>query len=80
VVEAIRNVGGERPLIVMHDLTDSTRTWLLQDLVDVIIDQNARLVAEQSVIRLLGSIATSAPFLSAKDIEPRIILRENLPA
>jgi LacI family transcriptional regulator len=79
VAEAIRSVGGERPLVVMHDLTDSTRAWLLQDLVDVVIDQNARLVAEQSVIRLLGSIATSAPFLLAKHIEPRIILRENLP-
>ena len=44
-----------------------------------VIDQNARLVGEQSVTRLLGSIASDAPFLQVKPIEPRIILKENLP-
>jgi LacI family transcriptional regulator len=80
VVDAIRGTPGKRPFAVVHDLTSSTRAWLQHDLVDVVIDQNARLVAEQSVIRLLGSIASSAPFLSAKDIEPRIILQENQPS
>jgi hypothetical protein len=32
------------------------------------------------VIRLLGAIATSSPLLAARNIEPRIILRENIPA
>lgn len=79
VVEALRGARDRRPFVVMHDLTAVTRAWVEEDLVDVVIDQNARLVAEQSVIRLLGSIASSAPFLAARDIEPRIILRENLP-
>lgn len=68
-----------RPLVVVHDLTDRTRTWLADGLIDVVIDQNVQLVGEQAVIRLLGAIATSAPQLRLKDIEPRIILRENIP-
>lgn len=68
-----------RPLVVMHDLTDRTRTWLADGTIDVVIDQNVQLVGEQAVIRLLGAIATSAPQLRLKDIEPRIILRENIP-
>ena len=34
---------------------------------------------EQSVIRLLGSIASSAPYLTKKFIEPRLIFKENVP-
>ncbi len=68
-----------RPLVFMHDLTDRTHAWLAEGLIDVVIDQNVQLVAEQAVIRLLGAIATSAPQLRLKDIEPRIILRENIP-
>ncbi|TNC68246.1 LacI family DNA-binding transcriptional regulator [Rubellimicrobium roseum] len=80
IVEALRGVpGAARPFVIMHDLTEITRAWLAADQVDVIVDQNARLVGEQSVIRLLGSIATTAPFLADKDIEPRIVLKENLP-
>lgn len=81
IIEALQGRPCEsRPFVIMHDLTDITRAWLADDLANVIIDQNARLVGEQSVIRLLGSIATRTPFLPMKDIEPRIILRENLPA
>ncbi|MBB4195457.1 LacI family transcriptional regulator [Rhizobium aethiopicum] len=71
--------GTRRPFVIMHDLTDATRTWLAEDLIDVVIDQNARLIGEQVVIRLLGSIAASTPTLSLKNIEPRIIFRENIP-
>ena len=46
---------------------------------DVGIDQNARLIAEQSVISLLGSIASSAPYLTKKFVEPRLIFKENIP-
>ena len=81
IVQALQGVPRERrPLVIMHDLTESTRSWLADDIVDVIIDQNARLVGEQAVIQLLGSIAASTPLLSIKYIEPRVILRENIPA
>jgi LacI family transcriptional regulator len=70
----------KKPVFICHDLTRETRRYLVDDLVDVVIDQNARLTAEQAVIRLLGSIASSAPYLTKKFIEPRLIFRENIPA
>ena len=80
LVEATQDLGPKRPRLIMHDLTDSSRDWLRKGLVDVVIDQNPRLVGEQAVIHLLGSIASTTPLLSLKPIEPRIILRENIPA
>lgn len=80
IVRALAEARGRRPFVILHDLTDSTRAWLAAGLVDVVIDQNARLVGEQAVIRLLGAIAAPVPLLPAKDIEPRIVLRENIPA
>ncbi|RWM81686.1 MAG: LacI family DNA-binding transcriptional regulator [Mesorhizobium sp.] len=68
-----------KPVFICHDLTRATRCYLVDDLLDVVIDQNARLIAEQSVIRLLGSIASSAPYLTRKFIEPRLIFKENVP-
>jgi LacI family transcriptional regulator len=76
---AIAEQGRPRPFVVVHDLTDVTRRLLAEDVIDVVIDQNARLTGEQAVIRLLGSIASTAPFLTLKYIEPRIIMRENIP-
>ncbi|TIN03443.1 MAG: LacI family DNA-binding transcriptional regulator [Mesorhizobium sp.] len=80
VAKAIREARPNRkPVFICHDLTKDTRGRLVDDLLDVVIDQNARLIAEQSVIRLLGSIASSAPYLTRKFIEPRLIFRENVP-
>ncbi len=80
IVSALQDIRpARRPFVIMHDLTENTRAWLASDQIDVVIDQNARLVAEQAVIRLLGAIAVSTPLLALKDIEPRIILRENIP-
>ena len=69
----------KKPVFICHDLTRETRGYLVEEIVDVVIDQNARLIAEQAVIRLLGSIASSAPYLTRKFIEPRLILKENVP-
>ena len=64
VVEALKAARPERrPFIILHDLTETSRAWLVDDLIDVVIDQNARLVGEQAVIRLLGAIATNRPLL-----------------
>jgi len=79
IARAVAELGRPRPFVIFHDLTDRTRGFLAEDLIDVVIDQNARLTGEQAVIRLLGSIASTAPFLTLKYIEPRIILRENIP-
>lgn len=81
IVEAIdANGSGKRPHVVMHDLTETSRSWLVDDKIDAVIDQNARLIGEQAVIRLLGAIASNSALLPVKNIEPRIILRENIPA
>jgi LacI family transcriptional regulator len=69
----------KKPVFICHDLTRETRGYLVDDLLDVVIDQNAHLIAEQAVIRLLGSIASSAPYLTTKFIEPRLIFKENVP-
>jgi LacI family transcriptional regulator len=69
-----------RPFVIMHDLSDTTRRSLAADQIDLVIDQNARLVAEQAVIRLLGAIASTGTFLPEHFIEPRLIFRENIPA
>ncbi|MBF9030444.1 substrate-binding domain-containing protein [Rhodobacterales bacterium HKCCE3408] len=69
----------ERPMSIMHDLSDDLRRYLVDGVIDIVIDQNAQLVAEQSVIRLLGSIAVGSRFLPVHYIEPRLIIRENVP-
>lgn len=80
VVEAVETRGtSHRPYVVMHDLGENSCDWLRRGVIDVVIDQNARLVAEQAVIHLLGSIAATTSLLSYKPIVPRIILRENIP-
>lgn len=69
-----------KPVFICHDLTPLTRSYLIDELADVVIDQNARLTAEQSVIQLLGAIASSSPVIANRYIEPRLIFRENIPA
>ena len=66
-------------LLACHDLTAESRRFLLSGAVDFVIDQNARLVAEQAIIALLGSIASALPALTRKLVEPRVIFRENIP-
>ena len=79
IARAVADLGRPRPFVIFHDLTNLTRRFLAEDLIDVLIDQNAQLIGKQAVIRLLGSIASTAPFLKLEYIEPRIILRENIP-
>lgn len=80
IVRALREAGRQsRLVLICHDHTAETRDFLLDGSIDAVIDQSARLVAEQSVIALLGSIASSLPNLTRKFIEPRVIFRENIP-
>jgi LacI family transcriptional regulator len=68
-----------RPCVIMHDLSEPIRRYLAKGVIDLVIDQNAKLFGEQSVIRLLGTIAATDPFLPEHYIEPRLIMRENIP-
>ena len=59
VARAMREIKHARKqLYICHHLTPLTRSYMIDELADVVIDQNARLTAEQSVIQLLGSIAS----------------------
>ena len=78
IVEALED-RQDRPRIVMHDLTRNSRSWLVEDRIDAVIDQNARAVGEQAVFHLLGAIASGPSILPLTHIEPRIVLRENIP-
>ncbi len=81
VLRAVKETFSDnRPLVICHDLTDTTRDALVLGNLDIVIDQNARLMAEQSVLHLLGSLTSTAPYLTRKLIEPRIVTRENIPA
>ena len=64
-----RSFAGELPT------PDGIHAWLADGVIDVVIDQNVQLVGEQTVIRLLGAIATTAPHLLLKNIEPIEIFR-----
>jgi len=70
----------DRPKVICHDLTEKTREALLNGILDIVVDQNARLMAEQATIHLLGALASTAPYLTKKLIEPRLITCENIPA
>jgi len=80
IVRAVQEqFGDQRPLVFCHDLTEQTREALLNGTLDIVVDQNARLMAEQATIHLLGALATNAPYLTKKLVEPRLITRENIP-
>ncbi len=80
VIEALEGVSRDmRPSVVMHDLTTSTRDWLVNDKVDAVIDQDSHLMADQAILRLLGAVANTNTQLPVHHIEPRIIMRENIP-
>lgn len=80
VVEAlVETRSSPRPFVVLHDLTRNSARWLQEEAIDAVIDQNARMIGEQAVVRLLGAIASTKPIFPVKDIAIKIYFRENLP-
>ena len=80
LVEALEWCGRkERPAVVMHDLTQNSGLWLKEGRIDAVIDQNASLVGERAVLQLLAAIASTSEQPALHHIEPRIIVRENIP-
>ena len=69
----------ERQAVVMHDLTQNSGLWLKDGRIDAVIDQNASLVGERAVLQLLAAIASTSEQPALHHIEPRIIVRENIP-
>ncbi|MEM8593048.1 MAG: LacI family DNA-binding transcriptional regulator [Pseudomonadota bacterium] len=78
IIEALQG-RVSRPVVVLHDLTPTSRRWLAEGRIDAIVDQNAELLAEQAILHLLGAVAGSPAALALKHVDARLILRENLP-
>ena len=78
IARALRELGLEKEIIfVGHDLTSATRAMLLDETMDAVIDQNARVQARE-IVKLLLSAVQGA---SQPEYPPRlqVIFRENLP-
>jgi LacI family transcriptional regulator, galactose operon repressor len=78
VARAMKELGVERNVIfVGHDLTNATRTMLLDGTLDAVIDQNPRVEARE-IVKLLRSAIHGT---QEADYPPRlqVIFRENLP-
>lgn len=78
IAQALREARAERDVVfIAHDLTDATRTLLLDRTLDAVIDQNPRIEARE-IIRLL-----SAAVKGTKEPEypPRlqVVFHENIP-
>ncbi|USH03570.1 LacI family DNA-binding transcriptional regulator [Grimontia kaedaensis] len=76
IVSALIELGIEKDIVVVaHNLTSSSRDYLISHAVDAIIHQNMNDVARGAFELLAGS----APATGSKIIRTEIILQENLP-
>lgn len=65
-------------VFIGHDLTEDTRQFLLNGVMDVAIDQNARVEAREAVDRLVGAVQGD-PEISTATIRIQSVFRENIP-
>ena len=65
-------------VFIGHDLTEDTRQYLLNGVMDVAIDQNARVEAREAVDRLVGAVQGD-PEISTATIRIQSVFRENIP-
>lgn len=65
-------------VFVGHDLTEDTRQYLLNGVMDVAIDQNARVEAREAVDRLVRALNGEAD-ISTATIRIQSVFRENIP-
>lgn len=77
LIDLLRQAGGARPFVVLHDLTPHTRAALEADLIDVVIDQKPA----EEIARALDAMRAIADGVEPPptDITPTIFLKENLP-
>lgn len=75
LIEAKRD---QSVVFVGHDLTEDTRQYLLNGVMDVAIDQNARVEAREAVDRLVRALKSEAD-ISTATIRIQSVFRENIP-
>jgi LacI family transcriptional regulator len=68
-----------RPVVILHELTDVTRTALVSDLIDAVLNQDAGHEV-RSAIRVLKAAADGSTVVEAQErIRIDIFLKDNLP-
>jgi LacI family transcriptional regulator len=79
IAEALAEARPPRRIVfVAHELTEHSRNFLISGLLDVVIDQNPRLEA-QEILRLLATHARGLPVVPPEQIRITPIFRENMP-
>lgn len=66
-------------VFIGHDLTDFTRTFLLDGVMDAVIDQNARVEARDAIDRLVRSI-TGETDIPQATVRIQSVFSENIPS
>ncbi|MGE0240705.1 MAG: LacI family DNA-binding transcriptional regulator [Parvibaculaceae bacterium] len=79
IARALIELGHDKSVVfVGHDLTEDTRQYLLDGVMDVAIDQNARVEAREAVDRLIRAVRGEAD-ISAATVRIQSVFRENIP-
>jgi len=80
MIRAIQKAGiGQRPIVIAHELTASTRLALSDGIIDAVLNQDAGHEV-RSAIRVLKAKADGLPVLAAQErIRIDIFLKDNLP-
>ena len=80
VARALTETGRDQSVVFIgHDLTDSTRGFLLDGVMDAVIDQNARVEARDAIDRLLRAIRGEQD-ISHATVRIQSVFSENIPS
>lgn len=79
VARALVEQGRDKDIVFIgHDLTDDTRRFLLEGIMDAVIDQNARVEARDAVDRLVRTIRGESD-ISQATVRIQSVFPENIP-
>lgn len=80
LIRAVSRAGtARRPLVIAHELTAATRTALVEDVIDAVLNQDAGHEV-RSAVRVLKAKADGLPVIAAQErIRIDIFLKDNLP-
>ena len=80
IARALTESGRDQSVVFIgHDLTDNTRAYLLDGVMDAVIDQNARVEARDSIDRLVRAIRGETE-LSHATVRIQSVFSENIPS
>ncbi|WP_378948477.1 LacI family DNA-binding transcriptional regulator [Mesorhizobium sp. ANAO-SY3R2] len=80
VARALTEMGRDKTVIFIgHDLTDRTREYLINGVMDAAIDQNAQVEAREAIDRLVRAVRNE-PNIPTTTIRIQSVFRENIPS